>query len=234
MMTLFSKHRETFTEGDTKNPTEQFSREWEGRIGDLAVRLYNARRINILLTCAVIVLAGGLTAQSFKSHVEPYVLEMDTTTGAVRNIGLIGSEKYVPKEENIKYFIGEFIKNARSMPLDSDVYEERRNATYNFLTDKSQGQMDAIIQGEKTRRDLGKKAITVQMVSILPVEKSNNSYQVRWNEEEVSVGGAKTVVPMTGVFTVAIVSPDKLEKAMKNPLGIYFTDFSFSKDASVK
>jgi Type IV secretory pathway, TrbF components len=231
---MFNKHRETFTDGDVGNPAEQFSKEWEGRIGDMGVRMHNQRRIIIGLIISHIILASGLTVQSLKSHVEPYVLEMDGTTGAVRNIGLIGSEKYVPKEENIKYFIAEFIKNARSMPLDPVIYDERRNSVYNFLTDKSQGRMDAEIQAEKSRRELGKKAVTVQIVSILPVEKSNNSYQVRWNEEEVIVGsGAKTVVPMTGVFSIAISSPDKIEKAMKNPLGIYFTDFSFSKDASV-
>ena len=36
---------------------------------------------------------------------------------------------------------------------------------------------------------------------------------------------------MTGIFTIAIKPQENEEKALKNPLGIYITDFSWDKEA---
>jgi len=36
---------------------------------------------------------------------------------------------------------------------------------------------------------------------------------------------------MSGVFTIAIKPPENEEMALKNPLGIYITDFSWDKEA---
>ena len=67
------------------------------------------------------------------------------------------------------------------------------------------------------------------------VPMGENSYQVRWNEEEYALDSAqKTIVPMTGVFTVHLSPPKEEKDISNNPLGMYITDFNWSKDSSGK
>ena len=58
------------------------------RVGSVLVQNYNLRRICILLCFVILVETGGLVIQSLKSSVAPYVIEVDSTTGLVKNVGI--------------------------------------------------------------------------------------------------------------------------------------------------
>ena len=92
--------------------------------------------------------------------------------------------------------------------------------------------MNAEVNAENISQHFGKKTVQVNIVSILPLD-GGNSYQVRWNEEEFKIGsGEKNTVPMSGIFTVTNI-PVKDEAVLKiNPLGIYFSDFNWTKDST--
>ena len=66
----------------------------------------------------------------FKSSVAPYVIEVDSTTGLVKNVGLVQEQKYDIKDAQIKYFLGQFIKNIRELPLDIVIYKQNINTAY--------------------------------------------------------------------------------------------------------
>ncbi|MBR5163577.1 MAG: type IV secretion system protein, partial [Schwartzia sp.] len=70
------------------------------------------------------------------------------------------------------------------------------------------------------------------IISCLPMEGSS-SWQIRWNEEEFTIGsGQKTVTPMSGIFMVTNITPKEEQVLDVNPLGIYVSDFNWTKDAT--
>lgn len=231
-MKIFEKQRESFTDGHVLNPTEQGAQIWAGRDGHYIIQNHNLRRIIVGLLIAQVMTTGGLVFQSLKSTVVPYVIEVDTTTGAVKNVGMVANEKYQPQEASVKYFLSQFISDTREIPLDPVVYKQRRSRAYGFLTENAAAKLNAEIQSENKNADFGKKTAQVNIISILPIE-GGSSYQVRWTEEEFLIGsGQKKTVAMSGTFTVAFVQPKDAETIKMNPLGIYFSNFNWSKDST--
>lgn len=215
-----------------RTPAEKAAETWDKREGAIVVQNHNLRRIIVGLIVISGLLTVGLVVQSLKSTVIPYVVEVDTSTGMVKNAGPLQENKYTPQEAETKYFISKFIINTREIPLDPVVYKEHWNTAYAFLTKAASSKMNAEIKNEKTAEKFGKRTVQVNITSILPMEGSN-SYQVRWNEEEFAIGsGEKTVTPMSGIFTITNI-PAKDEETLKvNPLGVYISDFNWARDAT--
>lgn len=229
MIGQFSREKK-FTELEDNNPCEQARKIWNERDGYLVAQNNTLRKVIVGLLIVTVSLTAGLVVQSTKSSVAPYIIEVDSTTGMARNVGTVEEQAYKPQEAEIKYFLSEFIKNTREIPLDPVVYKQKWNKAYTFLTRNSAEKMNAEMQIENPAQYLGKKTVQVNIVVVVPM--SENSYQVRWTEEEFTIGsGKKKSKTMTGIFTVIIATPKDEDTLKTNPLGIYFTDFNWSKEA---
>lgn len=222
-----------FTAKDPTNPCDYGRAVWDDIHGSAEVQNYNLRKITICLAIAVVMLTGGLIFQSLKSTIEPYIIEVDTTTGAVKNAGILSDVKYTPQDIEVEHFIGEFIVNTRSMPLDSVVYKKNWVTAYSFLTKSAGAKMTAQVKTDKMVDDFGKKTVQVSIISILPIDGSNSSYQARWTEEVFMVNsGEKKMVPMSGTFTVTRLETKDKKALLVNPLGLYLTDFNWIQDTT--
>lgn len=222
-----------FTNGKPKNMAEQAKMTWDEREGLVIVQNHNLRRMIVGLILVIIVLSVGLVIQSLKSTVIPYIVEVDHVTGEVKNIGKVQEQNRAPKDIEIKYFLRRFIINMRGIPLDPVAFKTQWQTAYAFLTKNAAAKMTSQVQSEDIASLFGKKTVQVNIISVLPME-GGNSYQVRWNEEEFAIGsGQKTTVPMSGVFTVTTIPPKDEETSAVNPFGIYFSDFNWTKDASI-
>ena len=97
---------ERFTNYDPDSPAERAARKWDEREGEIVVQNQNLRLLLAGMMVVAICLTGGLVYKSMASAVMPYVVEVDTTTGAVRNIGTVAaSAEYTPGEAVYKYFL---------------------------------------------------------------------------------------------------------------------------------
>lgn len=216
------------------NPMEaRAEKKWDTLVGRTVSQNYNLRLIIVGLIGIVILLSIGLIIQSTKATVTPYIIEVDSSTGMARNVGKVEEGAYQPKEAEIRYFLTEFIKNTRGISLDPVVFKEHWQTAYYFLSKGAAAKMNAMMQEENPAQWLGQKTVQANVLVVVPMGK--DSYQVRWTEEEFLMGsGKKTTIPMSGVFTVT-TAPVKDEKTLKyNPLGIYLTDFSWSKESAAK
>ena len=229
---LFSKP-EKFTEYEPESPAARAARKWDEREGEIIVQNYNLRRLLVGLLAVVMVLTVGLVYKSLSSNVMPYIVEVDTTTGAVRNVGMVdASAHYQPTEEVYKYFLSKFLKNTREMPLDPVVYKENLSTAYGFLTKNAALKLQTMLKSEKTTEKFGHQTVQINISTILAME-GGHSYQIRWNEEVFTIGtGDKKVTPYSGIFTIQIIKSDDESQLLINPLGMYISDFSWSKDAS--
>lgn len=229
----FFKGPQRFTTQQVSDLCDYGHSVWDDREGDKVIQNHNLRKITVCLAAACVVLSCGLVYESMRSTVEPYIVEVDTTTGEVRKAGVMSEMNYQPQEVEYAYFIGEFVKKTRTMPLDPVVYKKNWEEAYNFLTRDAATKMNAQVQQDKVAEDFGKKTVQVQIVSILPVDGSSSSFQVRWNEEIFVPGsGEKQVIPMTGTFTITRLEVKEKEKLQLNPLSMYISDFNMQKDTT--
>lgn len=97
------------------SPAEKARETVDRRIGSVSEQAYNWRRIALGLLIACIVLSIGLTIQSLKSRIIPYVVTVDKSTGEVEKAGSLIAQEYTPQEAEVRYFIGQFIQNARNL-----------------------------------------------------------------------------------------------------------------------
>ena len=229
---LFSKP-EKFTNYEPESPAARAARKWDEREGEIIVQNYNLRRLLVGLLTVIIFLTVGLVYKSLSSNVMPYVVEVDTMTGAIRNVGTVeASTHYQAGEAVYKYFLSKFLKNTREIPLDPVVYKENLSASYGFLTKDAAVKLQTMLKSEKMTEKFGHQTVQINISTILPLE-GGHSYQIRWTEETFTIGnGEKKVTPYSGIFTVQIIKSDDEEQLSKNPIGMYISDFSWSKDAS--
>ena len=231
----FFKGPQQYTTKQPKDFCEYGRGVWDEREGTVIVQNHNLRILALALSATCVLLAGGLVFQSMKSTVEPYVIEVDRSTGEVKNAGVMSEIQYTPQNEEIAYFIGQFLLHTRSLPLDPVVYRQNWATAYNFLTRDAATKMNAEVKQDKIAENFGKQTVQVSIVSILPVDGSNGSYQARWNEEVFIVGsGEKQVIPMTGTFTTLIIPAKDKETLRVNPLGLYLSDFNWQKDTTAQ
>lgn len=233
------KRPEKFTTIGSISPMDKERREWDEREGSKVIQASNWRKMAFSLLIICVALVGGIIYQSMKSQLVPYVVEVDKQTGQVLNAGVIKESNYTPQEAVIKYFVGKFLINSRSIPLDPVVYKEQLKTAYAYLTKDGAAKFDSEMKSTKTIDKFGHKTVQVNITSILPIDDTNAAddgkhYQIHWQEEEFTIGsGDKVVTPMSGIVTVKTIKVDDPKTLDTNPLGLYISDFNFSKDASV-
>ena len=167
---LFHKP-EKFTDYEAESPAARAERKWDEREGEIVVQNYNLRLLLIGLMSVVIILVGALVYKSLGASVMPYVVEVDTTTGAVRNIGTIeNSKNYKPNEAVYKYFLSKFVKNIREVPLDPIVYRENLNSSYGFLTKSAMAKLQTMLKTEGMSERFGHQTVQVEISTVLPME----------------------------------------------------------------
>lgn len=236
---LFNRS-EQFTTTDDNSPAARAQRVWDEREGGLIVQNANLRKMIMGLMACTIGLTGGIIYVSSQASIIPYVVEVDGTTGQIRNVGTVESSKsYQANEHVIKYFIVQFLKNIREIPLDQVVYREHISTAYGFLTKDGAGKLNTFIRDDQTIQKFGQKTVQIEILSLLPVTDSvtsdgASSWQIRWNEDEIDrASGERTITPYTGIISIRHIDSSKTEDLMVNPLGIYIYDFNISKDATV-
>ena len=228
----FFKPAPYITSSRPVNPADKASYDYDVELSKLTNDRYNLLRLCAVLAIVIVVMTGSLIYFATKSEIKPYIVEVDTQTGIVRNAGYLQEQTYNPQEVAIKYFITDFVKKTREIPLDPVLYKRNVNSAYAFLSRDAMSKLNNYLQSEDVAKMLGSETTQVQISVVLPLSGSTNSYQVRWVETIYGFdSGTKTVNEMSGIFTVAIKPPENEEMALKNPLGIYITDFSWDKEA---
>lgn len=214
---------------DPQDPYNKAATEYDNIIGSAIIRAKNWRYCAYLSLTLSIILAVGLIAQSFKSTVTPYVIEVDSTTGMARAIGPAKEGTYNPQDAEIKYFIKQFIMNTRTVPIDAVLFNKNWDNARALMRKNLAVKMNQMFETDTQMNSFGKQTVLPTIVSINKATK--DTYQVRWTEEVYDLsGGRKYIVPMTGLFTIELDQPRDEATLQANPIGVYISDLNWSKD----
>jgi type IV secretory pathway TrbF-like protein len=199
---------------------------WDNVIGSARVQAYNWRLMAIIMTFTCLCLVGALVFMSTKSSVQPYVIEVGPD--GARAVGLAKDVNYIPKEQEIKYFLSQFVLKTRSLPSDPVVSKQNWTTAYSLMRPEAGTKMTSIVQKDNIVAKVGRETIQVNLSVIIPL--SQDSWQIRWNEDVYTNGALKESYKMSGVFTVEFGTPKDEKELLTNPLGIYIKDFSWSRE----
>ena len=229
---LFQKP-EKFTSYEPLSPAARAAKKWDEREGEIIVQNYNLRFMLTVSMLVIMTLGIALVYKSLSSSIMPYIVEVDQVSGQVRNVGTVeAARNYKPGEEVYKYFLSRFVKNTREIPLDPVVYKENLIEANGFLTRDAANKLQTMLRTEKITDKFGIQTVQINISTVLPME-GGHSYQVRWTEETFTLGsGDKKVIPYSGIFTVQTIKSEDEKQREINPIGLYISDFSWSKDAT--
>jgi type IV secretion system protein VirB5 len=212
-----------------ETPYTLAAREWDNRIGSARVQARNWRYLAFAATLGMILLGIGLVHLANKKQVATYVVEIDSL-GRPGRITL-ASDAYQPTAAQTGYFVGELVRLVRERPLDPVVMRKQWTKAYGFLAADAIPTMNQYAASDTGMDALGNRlARTVEVSSVL--QRSKDSYQVRWVEMIYANGVRRGTDSYTGLFNVALSPPKTEEEAFRNPLGLYVTSFTWSREFS--
>jgi len=211
---------------EPETPYQRAGQLWDERIGSARVQARNWR----LMAFAGLFLTTGLSAalvwQSLQSRVVPYVVEVDKL-GEARALSPAATD-YRATDPQIAWFLGRFITNIRSRPLDAVLMREHWLQAYDFASKRG-----AIFLGEYARAAdpfaaIGETTVSVQVTSV--VRASPTSFQIKWSERAYARGSLSGASRWTAIVTVVIRPPRTVDTLRKNPLGLYVDAIDWSRE----
>ena len=206
-------------------PYRRARQEWDARMGAavLSARAWRLTAMAGLALAAALALALAIVALQKRTFV--HVVEV-SPEGQVLSVRAAGD--WSPTETQQAYFIGRFVRLVRSLPTDGVVLRENWLDAYKFLTPQAAARLSEITREDDPFLRLGQVARTVHVRSI--VMRSANTWQVSWSEQSAGSVGEPPRSLYTGLFTIEMTPPRTADQVASNPLGIFITDFSWSRD----
>ncbi len=206
-------------------PYRRAQAEWDARMGSAVLSAASWRRIAFAALVLAAGLGAALTVVALQHRTLVHVVEV-APEGQVLSVRT-NAGSWTPGSAQTAYFLGAFVRQVRGRPTDAVVLRENWLTAYRFVTPEAATKLSAVAREEDPFRAVGSAARTVHIRSI--VQRSDRSWQVTWTEEETGPG-ATAKGSWTGLFSVSHVPPRRADDVTVNPLGLYITDFSWSRD----
>ncbi len=215
-------------EGIPLSPYLKAKEIWDNRIGSARVQAYNWRLAFFAALGLCFMLVIGLIYQSAKSSVAPYIVEVGPG-GELLAVSKAIQGNRGPNDPEIRYFLAKWIKDVRALPLDPILKKHSWISAYGSMRQKAALKMNEIVRKDDPMSKIGEETISVTPAAI--VKMSDKTYQIRWTEDVFSKEGSpKQSYRMTGLVTIDFTQPTNEKEIMSNPLGLYISDFSWSKE----
>ncbi|HEI6959888.1 TPA: conjugal transfer protein TrbF [Yersinia enterocolitica] len=214
---------------DTPQPATPYQaaeQVWDERIGSARVQARNWRLMAFGCLVLALLMAAGLVWRSAQSIVTPYVVEVDHG-GQVRAVGEAATP-YRANDAQIAHHLARFLTLVRSLSIDPVVVRQNWLDAYDYTTDRGAAVLNEYARANDPFARIGRETVTVQINSV--VRASEASFQVRWTERRYVNGAAAGVERWTAVVSIVLQTPRTEERLRRNPLGIYVTGLSWSRE----
>ena len=215
-----------------ETPYLRAKEEWDRRIGTTVVQAKNWRLGFFSCALLALIMTGLNAYQLTQRKVVPFIVSVNPESGEAAVIGKALEINYTPKEQEIKYFLSQFIQNVRSVPSDPVVIKRNWLTAYLFLRKQAANLLNEMTNSseDSPAKKIGEQTIMVKPISVVRVGDSN-SFQARWKESRFSKNGAPIEeYTMAGVFSVEVETPGDEQTLTANPLGIFITNFQWNRE----
>lgn len=207
-------------------------RAWNDHVGGLAASRRLWQLVALLNSMILLAAVGGLVAASSQSRFVPYVVKVSDLGEPV---AVAPADRAQPVDARVvQAQVASFIESARS--ITADVTLERRNVfrVYAMLQqgDAATVKMSEWFNANPPLTRAATQTVEVQVTSTIP--QTGRTWQVDWVETVRDRSGQPTEPPirMRALVTVRVSAPTSRtseQMVRANPLGLYVSDFSWSK-----
>jgi type IV secretion system protein VirB5 len=231
-VTAFSKSTTTY--GNARNDAapetayDRARREWDLRIGTARVQAFHWRVMAFTSLLVMLGLSIGLVYVAAEKDVKTFVVEFDRL-GRPGRITLL-DDRYQPTAAQIGHFVGQTVRLVRERPLDPVVIRNNWLTAYAFLADAAINTMNEYASADESILDAPTSRLTRIVAVSNILQKSADSFQVRWVETDYVGGFPQPPTQYSGLFHVQIRPPTSEDDVFRNPLGVYIDAFSWSKE----
>jgi len=215
--------------GRTPEPVTPYQRAaqvWDDRIGSARVQAKNWRLAffgSLLLSGG---LAGGLVWHSARGTVTPWVVEVDKL-GEARAVAPADGD-YQPTDPQTAFHLARFIEHVRSIPADPVVLRKDWLSAYDFTTATGAQALNDHARNNDPFAEVGKVQVAVDVSSV--IRASKNSFRIAWTERRYQGGSLIETSRWSAILTVTHVPPRTPDALRRNPLGVFVSAISWSKE----
>ncbi len=227
---IFKRPRNRY--GQTSSPVTPYQKAaqvWDARMGSALVQARNWRRMAFGALSLSLILSGGVIWQAGRSHIVPYVVELEAR-GAARAVRS-AVETYQPTDAQIAFHLASFIEKVRSLPIDPIIVRQNWLQAYDYVTKHAANSLNEYAIKADPFSLVGEQTVAIDITSI--VRASDTSFQIRWVERRYINGSLAITERWTALATVQIDPPRDADTLRKNPLGIYVTSLNWSRELEV-
>ena len=209
-------------------PYQRAAQVWDDRIGSARVQARNWRLA--FFGCLILSggLAGGLVWQSARGTITPWVVEVDKL-GEARAVAPAGAD-YVPTDPQVAFHLARFIEHVRAIPADPVVLRADWLAAYDFASETGAQALNDYARNNDPFAEVGTFQVAVDVSSV--IRASKDSFRLAWTERRYQDGSLIEKSRWSAILTIRIEPPRTPEAVRKNPLGLYVSAISWSKELS--
>jgi type IV secretion system protein TrbF len=202
-------------------------RQWNDTVSGYIIRERQWKLVALLALGLCFLCAGGLVIIGTQNKLVPYVVAVDKlgATMAVSRADVASK----PDTRLIRAQLARWVETVRSVYQDAGAERESLTAAYGMIrkTDPAYKKLNEYYSKQDPFQRAAKEGVDVEISTVLPI--SDQTWQVQWIETSHSSKGELIgSVPMQANVTVAIDPPTEERTLLKNPLGIYITQYNWS------
>ncbi|MDE2833525.1 MAG: VirB8/TrbF family protein [Bacteroidota bacterium] len=202
---------------------------FERLFGDLARGRRSWQAFALAMLLANLVLTIGFVYVAAQRKVVPYVVELDAL-GEMRTVGLLGTQE-VP-ERAIMAVLRQFVHNMRTVPTDARLLNIRLQEAKAHARGRAAEMLIRELTQEREQLELmlqrGDTRYVEEISTILKVPGQGQLYRVAWREL-TRTGTEVMEEAVEGHFQLRIELTEEEAAWRANPLGIYVTDFTWTR-----
>ena len=201
-------------------------REWNERYGSYIKQAHAWKIISLLLLLTTLLAVGGFIYTSSQNRFIPYIVQIDKLGEPISTFRAKATIIKDPKI--IKFALSEFIVNYRTVYNDKEVQVQMIKKAYNYLSANSPAYNMLTQYFVDNPPFHQKRRVVVKIISVLQLSKNN--WQIDWEEKSFNDKGELIQTESyKGIAKFAIVPPTTEEIILKNPIGLYITEFNFNQ-----
>lgn len=198
-------------------------------LGEAKARATNWRYTALLALGGMVLFGIGNIYQSTLPRYKPYYVEIDTCSGRARVVGR-APEQVTLRAESLKDQARQFVEQLRRVSSDKVLMGADWSETGLYAHVTARGRQ--LLNQQVTTQNplLVREMVMIDVQRILPV--SPRSLDMRWVETRYSPAGERLDThTWSGIFTWTQQEPKTEEELSRNPLGVFFDQWSMSREA---
>lgn len=189
------------------------------------------RAVAICEALAIIVLAIGLTVMAKNREIVPWVVQIDKHNFAIAAGPAERTNSADPRLVISR--LSQFIEGLKSITADPTaqgwliermVYSSLSESSAALNTTNQYYRANDPFKRYSNKRE----TVAVEIRAILPL--GENSWRAEWTEKIFIDGIHTRSEKWSGIFETNVYAPTDVEKIKDNPLGIYITEYSMTKN----